>query len=222
MNGYSFTKLKLNGAYLIDIFQTKDSRGSFTKCFEQNIYFHAGIKFCVNESFVSVSKKNVIRGLHFQHNKPQAKLVCVLKGKLWDVIVDLRPNSNTYKQWVGEELSSDNHRALYIPKGCAHGFVSMEDDTIILYQCDGAYDRSTDTGIIYNDPEINITWPIDKESAILSNRDLQLMSLKEYEKQPMDIFLINYKEESYYDCNIMFIRSSFIINILKNIYKQKR
>lgn len=182
MTGFEFKKLELDGAYLIENFSVGDNRGGFTKCFEKDIYSKAGIEFQLSESFASVSAKNVIRGLHFQTRNPQAKLVSVLKGKVWDVIVDLRKDSLTYKKWVSAELSAENHKALYVPKGFAHGFASLEDGTVMLYQCDGAYDKDTDTGIMFNDQEIGIAWPVDEEVAIHSQRDMELMSFKEYEK----------------------------------------
>lgn len=183
MAGFEFKKLELEDAYLIENFHAGDSRGGFTKCFEKEIYAQAGIEFQLNETFASVSAKNVIRGLHFQTHNPQAKLVCVLQGKVWDVIVDLRPDSDTYGKWIAEELSAKNHRALYVPRGFAHGFASLEDDTIMLYQCDGAYDKESDTGIIYNDPQLAITWPIEDGLGIHSERDLKLMSMREYEEK---------------------------------------
>lgn len=187
MLGFCFEKMKLEGAYLIDNFYAGDYRGGFTKIFEKDTYKKTGIQFSLNETFISVSAKNVIRGLHFQIYNPQAKLVSVVKGKVWDVIVDLRMNSPTYKKWLGVELSSDNHKSLYIPRGFAHGFASLKDDTIMLYQCDGVYDKETDTGIIFNEPEIGIRWPVAENIAIHSTRDLGLMNLKEYEKRPMEI-----------------------------------
>ncbi|MCM1044072.1 MAG: dTDP-4-dehydrorhamnose 3,5-epimerase [Candidatus Gastranaerophilales bacterium] len=180
MSGFSFTELELKGVYLIENFSVDDNRGGFTKCFEKDIYSNAGIKFQLNETFISVSAKNVIRGLHFQTHNPQAKLVCVVKGKVWDVIVDLRPESQTYKKWVSAELSAENHKALYIPRGFAHGFASLEDRTVMLYQCDGAYDRETDTGILFCDPEIGINWPISRDNSVHSERDLQLPMLKDF------------------------------------------
>lgn len=186
MSGFNFTELSLKGAYLINNFSVSDNRGGFTKCFEKNIYANAGIDFKIDETFTSVSAKNVIRGLHFQINNPQAKLVCVVKGKVWDVIVDIRPDSPTYKKWISAELSAENHCALYVPRGFAHGFASMEDDTVMLYQCDGAYDRETDTGIMFNDSEIGIEWPIHESIAIHSNRDMHLLSFKEYERLYME------------------------------------
>lgn len=187
MPGFGFTELDLKGAYLIDNFYVGDNRGGFTKCFEKDIYESAGIQFSLNETFVSISAKNVVRGLHFQTHNPQAKLVSVVKGKVWDVIVDLRPQSPTYKKWISAELSDINHRALYVPRGFAHGFLALEDGTVMLYQCDGAYDKETDTGLMFNEPEIGIEWPVREDAAIHSARDLQLMNLRDYEKHPMEL-----------------------------------
>lgn len=185
MPGFEFKKLELAGAYLINNFYVGDNRGGFTKCFEKDIYAKAGIDFKLNETFASVSAKNVVRGLHFQTHNPQAKLVCVVKGRVWDVIVDLRPTSPTYKKWISAELSDENHRALFVPRGFAHGFASLEDGTVMLYQCDGAYDKETDTGIMFNDSVIGVEWPVEEKDAIHSARDLQLISFAEYEKNPM-------------------------------------
>lgn len=181
MPGFEFQKLDLKGAYLISDFYLGDNRGCFTKIFEKDIYEEVGIEFNLNETFASTSMKNVIRGLHFQMRNPQAKLVSVVAGAVWDVIVDIRPDSPTYKQWTAEVLSADNHKSFYVPRGFAHGFLSLEDNTVMLYQCDGKYDRETDTGIIFNDPDLGVLWPIKEEEAIHSQRDMMLMSLKEYE-----------------------------------------
>ena len=180
MSNFSFTKLGLRGAYLIDCFSVGDNRGGFSKSFEKDIYGEAGIDFSLNETFISVSSKNVIRGLHFQINNPQAKLVNVPKGRVYDVIVDLRPESSTFMKWEGYELSDQNHRALYVPRGFAHGFASLEDGTIMMYQCDGSYDKETDTGIRFDDSDIGVLWPVEKGKDIHSQRDLGLMSFKEY------------------------------------------
>ncbi len=185
MPGFALQELKLKGAYLINSFYIGDNRGCFIKTFEGDIFEEAGITFHLNETFVSCSAKNVIRGLHFQTHNPQAKLVSVVAGRAWDVIVDLRPDKGTFMQWVAYELSADNHLSFYIPRGFAHGFVSLEDNTVMLYQCDGKYDRETDTGIIYNDTDIGIKWPIDDSLTIHSERDLRLKSFKEYLRKPM-------------------------------------
>lgn len=185
MGAFSFEKLELEGAYLINNFYVGDNRGGFTKCFEKDIYKKAGIDFHLSETFLSISEKNVIRGLHFQLHNPQSKLVSVVNGSAWDVIVDLRPNSRTYKKWFATELSAQKHNALYIPKGFAHGFASLEDGMVMLYQCDGKYSKETDTGIRYDDPNIGIEWPINMDISIHSERDLYLMSLEQYEENPM-------------------------------------
>lgn len=183
MSSFTFTKLDLDGAFLIDYFSVGDNRGSFSKLFEKTIYNESGIPFKLDETFVSISSKNVIRGLHFQLCNPQAKLVSVLNGKVYDVIVDLRPNSATFKKWKGFTLSSENHRALYVPRGFAHGFASLEDGTIMMYQCDGAYDKEMDTGIVFDDPSIGIDWPVNESEAIHSQRDLGLMSFNDFCKK---------------------------------------
>ena len=177
---FEFTELDLSGAYIIRNFYVGDNRGGFTKSFEKDIYMDAGITFQLNETFASHSMKNVIRGLHFQTHNPQAKLVSVVSGSVWDVMVDLRPDSSTFKQWRAQVLSAENHLSFYIPRGFAHGFASLEDGTVMLYQCDGKYDKETDTGIIFNDPDIGIEWPVDERDAIHSERDLLLPSLCEY------------------------------------------
>lgn len=186
MADFSFEQTELEGAVLISPFFAGDQRGGFTKIFEKDIFCKAGIEFTLNETFLSVSSRNVIRGMHFQLNRPQAKIVTVTKGAVYDVIVDLRPDSKTYKEWRGFTLSQENHLALYIPRGFAHGFLALEDETHMLYQCDGAYDKETDTGIRFDDPELNIKWPVnDLDKCIHSARDLTLMSFKEYEQNRM-------------------------------------
>lgn len=185
--GFEFEELPLKGAYLISNFFAGDNRGGFTKNFEKDIFKEAGIEFNLNETFASMSMKNVIRGLHFQTHNPQAKLVSVLAGAVWDVIVDLRPESETYKKWFAQELSAENHFSFYIPRGFAHGFASLKDGTIMLYQCDGKYDKETDTGIRFDDPEIGIKWPLGENIAIHSKRDLSLGNYYDYLKKPMEL-----------------------------------
>lgn len=180
--GFKFKELDLKGAFLITNFYAGDNRGGFTKSFERDIFMEAGIEFQLNETFASCSMKNVIRGLHFQTHKPQAKLVSVLTGRVWDVIVDLRPDSPTYKEWTAQELSAENHLSFYVPRGFAHGFASLENNTVMLYQCDGKYDPETDTGIRFDDPEIGIEWPVNESIAIHSERDMKLLTFDEYRK----------------------------------------
>lgn len=183
MSEFSFEPLDIEGAYIINSFCSIDNRGSFVKSFEKRIFKENGIEFECNESFISTSEKFVIRGMHFQTYHPQIKLVGVLSGKVYDVIVDLRKESATFGQWRGYYLSSENRTSLLIPRGCAHGFISLSDNSVVSYQCDGAYDKNTDTGIIYNDSEIGIEWPInDLSHAILGMRDKGLMSFSYFKK----------------------------------------
>ena len=185
--GFNFEELDLEGAYIINNYYSGDRRGNFMKIFEKDEYLKNRIKFNLTESFSSRSAKNVIRGLHFQINSPQAKIVSVVSGSVWDVIVDLRPDSPTFKQWRAQVLSADNHLSFFIPKGFAHGFVSLIDDTVMIYQCDGKYDAKTDTGIIFNDKEIGIEWPINENVAIHSDRDMKLGGFQDYLKNPMKL-----------------------------------
>ena len=181
MRPFSFEKLDLKGAYLVNCFNSSDVRGSFTKTFERSIFENAGIRFELSESFVSASSKNVVRGLHFQTRNPQSKYVCVVSGKAWDVIVDLRKDSETYKKWAAFELSAENGCGLYIPTGFAHGFLSLEDNTAMFYQCEGKYDKETDTGITVFDKDIAINWPVSRDEVLLSDRDKTFRDLKYFE-----------------------------------------
>lgn len=171
------------GGYMIENIFSDDNRGSFTKLFEQNTFAENGLDFHCSESFVSRSDKDVVRGMHFQTFHPQAKLVTVIFGKIYDVMVDLRKESKTYGQWRGFYLSSENHKSLLIPRGFAHGFLSLSENTEVLYQCDGDYDKDSDTGIVFNDEDVNIRWPIETSKMIVGKRDTELMSFKEFDKK---------------------------------------
>ena len=145
---------------------------------ERNFLSNGIAKF-IQENF-SHSKYSVIRGLHFQKNpNPQSKLVSVFNGKIFDVAVDIREKSPTYGKWVSEILSKENHRSLYIPEGFAHGFCVLSKDADILYKVNNEYSPEDEGGIIWDDPTINISWPVEK--PILSNKDSQLPSLKNSE-----------------------------------------
>ena len=187
MSEIRISETDIKGLFLIDSFFSSDDRGKFAKVFERELYGGFGINFSLSETFISSSMKNVIRGMHFQLTGPQAKLVTVLSGHAFDVAVDLRVGSPTYKKWVGVELTGDNHCALYIPRGFAHGFASMEDKTIMLYQCDGKYSKETDTGIVYNDPDLAIRWPIRDDDIVVSKRDKELPTFKQYSQKPMEV-----------------------------------
>ena len=119
--------------------------------------------------------------MHFQTDNPQAKLVSVISGSVYDVIVDLRKNSDTFGRWYGTALSAENGLSFYVPTGFAHGFIALRDDSIVEYMCDGTYSSSTDTGIIVDDPDVNIKWLIDDmKKCIMNDRDRNLMTFKEF------------------------------------------
>lgn len=183
MDHFSFEPMDIEGAYVINSFFTEDNRGSFVKSFEKTIFKENGINFSCTEDFISHSIKNVVRGMHFQLHHPQIKLVGVISGKVFDVIIDLRKESKTFGQYRGIYLSSENKTSLLIPRGCAHGFMSLSDDSIVSYKCDGKYDRDTDMGILWCDKDINIKWPInDLSQAVLNARDKKQISFAEFEQ----------------------------------------
>ncbi|MFZ4754019.1 MAG: dTDP-4-dehydrorhamnose 3,5-epimerase family protein [Chitinophagaceae bacterium] len=163
---------------IIDQFNSMDHRGAFTKTFHWDSLMEQGIQFELRESFYSISKKDVIRGLHF-HKPPfdHAKIVFCSKGAILDVALDLRTDSATYGQHVMQELSAENHLAMYIPRGFAHGFLSLEEESQTFYFVDGVYDAASDTGILYRDAGIN--WPV--ENPILSERDLSFPSIHQFQ-----------------------------------------
>lgn len=170
----------LSGAKVITPFYVEDDRGYFLKSFEKDIFQKFEIDIDVFESFETYSKKSVIRGLHFQTKNPQAKLIRVIAGSINDVIVDLRENSKTFGQWEVFQLSDENRKQLWIPKGFAHGFCVTSSYAIVSYTCTGKYEIKYDTGIVWDDPELAIPWEIS--NPIVSLRDLKLMSFKEYRK----------------------------------------
>lgn len=164
------TETSLSGVLVLEPMVFKDSRGSFMEFYnEKNLEGVLPNLDFVQEN-VSISAKNVLRGLHFQ-NPPhaQAKLVTVLCGAAYDVIVDIRKKSPTYGEWFGLELTEKNKKQLYVPRGFAHGFVSLEDDTLFHYKCDNYYHKPSEDALLWNDTELNITWPIS--SPILSEKD---------------------------------------------------
>lgn len=127
----------------------------------------------------SKSSKGVLRGIHMQKGAAaQAKLVRVVSGAVWDVAVDLRPDSPTFKQWFGHKLDTVKHQMLYVPRGFGHGFITLEDNTIFTYKCDNHYSIDDEVGLMYNDPEIGIEWPIEGMDIKLSQKDQALMDLE--------------------------------------------
>ena len=173
-------RTEIEGVFIIDNFNATDERGSFIKTFNSNTFKENGLDFKIRESYYSVSKKNVIRGMHFQlPANDHEKLVFVPRGSILDVIVDLRKNSQTYKQHISINLSDKNKKSIYIPKGLAHGFKSLENDTITVYNVATEYSAASDMGIKYD--SIGFDWQL--LNPIISKRDLGFVSLEQFCKK---------------------------------------
>lgn len=174
---FTFKKLEIPEIILIEANSFPDSRGFFMESYQKSTFDENGITTNFVQDNYSHSIKGVLRGLHYQKNpKPQAKLVTSLKGEIFDVGVDIRKNSPTYGKWVGEILSEKNRRLLYIPEGFAHGFCVLSESADVLYKVNNEYSPEDEKGIMWNDPDVDIMWPIDK--PILHEKDNQLPSLK--------------------------------------------
>ena len=171
----------LKGCYVITPKIIEDTRGSFFESYnKERLEKHIGQSINFVQDNQSKSLKGVLRGLHFQTgNYAQAKLVRVLNGKVLDVCVDLRKGSNTYGKHFSIELNETNKKQLFIPRGFAHGFLVLEDDTVFNYKCDNYYNKASERGIAYNDPSLNINWNYPEESLILSEKDKLLPTLEQ-------------------------------------------
>ncbi len=166
-----FTETKLKGAYIIDVKRIEDDRGFFARTFCQREFNEHGLKTNIVQSNVSYNKRRAtLRGLHIQLTPyEETKLVRCCRGSIYDVIVDLRKDSETCKQWIGAQLTSSNYKMLYIPAGFAHAFITLEDDTEVEYQVSEFYTPSAEKGFRWNDPSFNIIWPI--EPQLISEKD---------------------------------------------------
>jgi len=174
-----FIETMLPGAYLIELENLTDERGFFARSYCQKEFAAHGLKTDVCQCNVSFNKmKGTLRGMHFQlQPRAEAKLVRCTRGAIHDVIVDLRPDSSTYCQWISVELTGDNHRALYIPEGFAHGFQTLENDSEVFYQMYEFFAPECASGVRWNDPAFGLVWPLP--NPIISDKDL---SYPDFEK----------------------------------------
>lgn len=169
-------KTKLPGVLIIEPQVFVDQRGHFKETFNAERYAEAGIDIPFVQDNYSRSHKGVLRGLHLQKTHPQGKLVSCLRGVVYDVVVDVNLHSATFGQYVGVELMEENHRQLWIPPGYAHGFCVLSDVADFLYKCTDFYFPEDECGLIWNDPEVGIDWPI--KDPVLAGKDLELPSLE--------------------------------------------
>lgn len=176
-----FIKTKFEGAFVIQPKVFEDHRGFFLESYSKELFAKNGITadFVQDNHSLSV-EKGVLRGLHFQlPPNAQAKLVRVVAGSVYDVIVDLRKDSATFGEWEGFELSAENKKMLFVPRGFAHAFCTLEENTEFVYKVDGRYAPESDSGIVWNDPTLAIKWPIEGE-PIISEKDANLQKFKDF------------------------------------------
>lgn len=180
---FEFKETEIQGLIEITPFNADDIRGCLTKDYSKEVFEANGITHNLVEVFYTTSYKGVIRALHFQREKQQTKLVRCIYGHVYDVVVDLRPDSPSFKKWLGFDLTSENKKELLIPGGCAHGYIVLEE-SVVAYKCDEKFYGEFDDGIMWNDPDIDVDWPLDKiagaEKLILSEKDMALQSFAEF------------------------------------------
>ncbi len=180
MEKFKLIETPIKGLLIIENIIFKDDRGFFIESYNKRDFKEIGLSVDFVQDNHSFSKKGVLRGLHFQFKHPQGKLVRVISGRVFDVAVDLRPNSPTFGKWYGVELSGENTLQFYIPPGFAHGFISLEENTHFFYKCTEYYYPKDELGIIWNDPDLNIHWPLDQVGeVIISEKDKSLPKFEE-------------------------------------------
>lgn len=176
MGKFNFIKTIIEGVYVIEPTIFGDNRGYFMETYNHNDFKVIGVNFVQDNQ--AKSKRGVLRGLHFQKKYPQGKLVRVISGEVFDVAIDLRKSSKTYGQWVGEILSAENNKQLFIPKGFAHGYLVLSETAEFFYKCDEFYHPEDEGSLIWNDETIGIEWP-DIGEIILSDKDKKNPTFKE-------------------------------------------
>ena len=180
MGKITVTPCDIEGLYVIEPTVFKDERGYFVETYNQNDMKEAGLDMVFVQDNQSMSTRGVLRGLHFQKQFPQGKLVRVVRGKVFDVAVDLRSDSKTYGKWFGVELSAENMKQFYIPEGFAHGFLVLSDEAEFCYKCTDFYHPGDEGGLAWNDPEIGVEWALEEGvDLIISEKDQKWKGLKD-------------------------------------------
>ena len=180
---FDFEETEIPGLIKVTPFNADDVRGCFTKDYSKEVFEANGIQHDLMEVFYTTSYKGVIRALHFQREKQQPKLVRCISGHVYDVVVDLRKDSPTFKKWLGFDLIGTKHNELLVPAGCAHGYLVLED-SIVSYKCSEKLYGEYDDGIMWNDKDIAVEWPLEKiggeSNMIVADKDKNLQTFKEF------------------------------------------
>lgn len=186
MQQFEFQETRISGLLHITPFCAEDVRGAFIKDYSKEIFERNGVTHDLKEVFYTISHKGVIRALHFQREKQQPKLVRCVSGAVFDVVVDLRGGSPTFKEWIAFDLTGENWQEILIPAGCAHGYLVLEE-SIVSYKCAEKFYGEYDGGIRWDDSEINVEWPLDRiggrENLILADKDKALPTFSEFVAQ---------------------------------------
>ena len=185
IGNFLFKETSIKGVYIIEPKKYGDNRGYFMETYKKKDFDEAGLVYDFIQDNQSKSKKGVLRGLHFQKQYPQAKLVRCIEGEVFDVCVDLRKDSPTYGKWEAVVLSAEKGNQFMIPRGFAHGFLVLSETATFCYKCDELYHPEDEGGLMWDDPDIGIDWPY-KEEPLLSEKDKKNLSLKELNK--LDLF----------------------------------
>lgn len=182
MGKFNFIETEIPDLYIIEPGVFGDARGYFMETYNKNDFFAAGLTMEFVQDNESKSRKGVLRGLHFQTKHTQGKLVRATEGEVFDVAVDLRVGSPTFGQWKGVVLSKENKRQFYVPEGFAHGFLVLSEEAVFNYKCTDYYAPEYDSGLLWNDEEVGVQWPLEGiEEVLLSEKDKVQKTLKELE-----------------------------------------
>ncbi len=180
---FEFKETEIEGLYEIMPFDAEDIRGCFTKDYSKEVFEANGIHHDLAEVFYTTSHRGVVRALHFQREKQQPKLVRCIHGHVWDVVVDLRKNSPTFRKWLAFDLIGEKHNEILVPAGCAHGYLVLEE-SIVSYKCAEKFYGEYDGGILWNDADLAVAWPLDlvggEGNVILSDKDLNLQTFAQF------------------------------------------
>lgn len=180
---FEFHETKIPGLIEVTPFNADDIRGCFTKDYSKEVFEANGIHHDLAEVFYTTSYKGVIRALHFQRVKQQPKLVRCIWGHVWDVVVDLRKDSPTFMQWLAFDLIGEKHNEILVPAGCAHGYLVLKD-SIVSYKCGEKFYGEYDDGVMWNDPDLNVAWPLEEiggeEHLIIADKDKNLQTFAEF------------------------------------------